>query len=77
MRPIDTMDVEDVTALPRLRCLRCPARVAVRAQVRNLTPKARELALTLRVRGPGLDERDRAEAAEARGGTPATRSAGA
>ena len=57
VRPIDTIDVEDVTALPRLRCLRCPARVAVRAQVRNLTPKARELALTLRVRGPGLDER--------------------
>ena len=39
VRPIDTIDVEDVTALPRLRCLRCPARVAVRAQVRNLTPK--------------------------------------
>ena len=57
MRPIDTIDVEDVRALPRLRCVRCPARVAVRTHVRNLTPKAREVALTLRVRGPGLDER--------------------
>ena len=53
VRPIDTIDVEDVTALARLRCLRCPARVAVRTTVRNLSPKPRKVALTLRVRGPG------------------------
>ena len=57
VRPVDTVDVEDVRALPRLRCVRCPARVAVRTSVRNLTSKPREVALTLRVRGPGLDER--------------------
>ena len=57
VRAVDTVDVQDVRALPRLRCLRCPARVAVRATVRNLTSKPREVALTLRLRGPGLDER--------------------
>ena len=57
VRAVDTVDVEDVRALPRLRCLHCPARVAVRTSVRNLTSKPREVALTLRLRGPGLDER--------------------
>ena len=28
VRPIDTIDVEDVRALPRLGCVRCRARVA-------------------------------------------------
>ena len=51
VRPIDTIDVEDVTALPRAPLARGPARVAVRAQVRNLTPKERKLALTLHLRG--------------------------
>jgi hypothetical protein len=57
VRAIDTVDVEDVRALPRLRCVQCPARVAVRTTLRNLTAKPREVALTLRVRGPGMDER--------------------
>jgi beta-galactosidase/beta-glucuronidase len=57
VRPVDTVDVEDVRALPRLRCLRCAARVAVRTTVRNLTSKPSEVALILRLRGPGLDER--------------------
>ncbi len=57
VRPIDTIDVEDVRALPRLDCVRCRARVAVRTTLRNLSAKARDVALTLRVRGPGLDER--------------------
>ncbi|HEU0025181.1 MAG TPA: glycoside hydrolase family 2 TIM barrel-domain containing protein [Thermoleophilaceae bacterium] len=57
VRAIDTVDVEDVRAIPRLRCLRCPARVAVRTRLRNRTPKARKVGLRLHVRGPGLDER--------------------
>jgi beta-galactosidase/beta-glucuronidase len=57
VRPMDTVDVEAVQALPRLRCMKCPARVAVRATVRNLTSKKRRVAVTLRLRGPGADER--------------------
>ena len=41
MRPIDTIDIEEVQVLPRLRRLRGPARVEVRARLRNLTGKRR------------------------------------
>ena len=53
VRPVDSVDVQEVDALPRLRCLRCEARVAVRALVRNVTSKKRKVALAVLVRGPG------------------------
>ena len=65
MRPIDTVDVEDVRALPRLRCVRCPARVAVRTTLRNLTAEdARGGPDAARARA-GRGRAHRAEAAEA------------
>ena len=51
VRPIDTIDVEDVQVLPRLRCVRCPAKVEVRASLRNLTGKDRDVRLLLSVGG--------------------------
>ena len=57
VRAVDTVDVEDVRALPRLRCVRCPARVAVRTSVRNLSASNARGRAHLRLRGPGVDER--------------------
>ena len=51
VRRVDTVDVEDVQVLPRLRRLRGPATVAVRAMVRNFTSRDREVTLLLNVAG--------------------------
>jgi beta-glucuronidase len=51
VRPVDTVDIEDVQALPRLRRLRGPARVEVRAVLRNLTRRKRDVTLVLDVAG--------------------------
>ena len=51
VRPIDTIDIEDVQVLPRLPRLRGPARVEVRALVRNLTRKDRDVTLILNAAG--------------------------
>ena len=52
MRKVDTIDVESVQVLPRLgRRLRGPAKVEVRAQVRNITRRDREVTLVLNVAG--------------------------
>ena len=53
VRAIDTVDVERVEAVPRLRCVRCEARVAVRTTVRNMTREKRKVGLAVLVRGPG------------------------
>ncbi|MBA2630628.1 MAG: hypothetical protein H0U84_06365 [Thermoleophilaceae bacterium] len=52
VRPIDTIDIETVQVLPRLRCLRCPATVELRTSLRNLGAKDRDVALTLNLSGP-------------------------
>jgi beta-glucuronidase len=57
VRPVDTLDIEDVRVLPRLRCVRCDSRVEVRLRVRNLSRRERKAALGLRVRARGLDQR--------------------
>jgi beta-glucuronidase len=51
MRRIDTIDIEDVHALPRLRRVGGPARVEVRARLRNMTDEARAVSLLLTVDG--------------------------
>jgi beta-galactosidase/beta-glucuronidase len=50
MRPIDTVDIEDLAVLPRLRCVRCNARVEVRVRLRNLSRRTRRLSVVLRLR---------------------------
>jgi beta-glucuronidase len=57
VRAIDTIDVESASALARLRCVRCPARVTVRARLRNVTSRAKRVVPRLRLTGPGADER--------------------
>jgi beta-glucuronidase len=57
VRPVDMVDIEDVQVLPRLRCVRCRARVEVRALLRNVTLKDRSVKLTLTVGGPSAPER--------------------
>ena len=49
VRPVRTVDVERVSALPRLRCMRCPARVAVRTLVRNAAPTPKRIGLTMQM----------------------------
>jgi beta-glucuronidase len=51
MREIDTVDVEDVHVLPRLRRVRGPAKVEVRATLRNFTKRDRDVSLVVRVDG--------------------------
>ena len=51
VRRIDTIDIEDVHVLPRLPKVGGPAKVEVRAYLRNFTRKAREVTLTLSVDG--------------------------
>ena len=46
VRRIDTIDIEDVHVLPRLPKVGGPAKVEVRAYLRNMTRKAREVTLT-------------------------------
>jgi beta-glucuronidase len=47
VRKIDTVDIEDVQVIPRLRKLRGPAKVEVRALVRNVTRENRNVSLVL------------------------------
>jgi beta-glucuronidase len=51
VRHVETVDVEDVHVLPRLRRLRGPARVEVRAQIRNITTTDRDVTLALNIAG--------------------------
>jgi beta-glucuronidase len=51
VRRIDTIDIEDVHVLPRLRRVSGPAKVEVRVQLRNLTARDRKVALSLSVDG--------------------------
>jgi beta-galactosidase/beta-glucuronidase len=51
VRRVDTVDIEDVNVLPRLRSLRGPAKVEVRTTLRNLTKKERDVTLVLDVAG--------------------------
>jgi beta-glucuronidase len=51
VRRIDTIDVEDVHVLPRLPKVGGPAKVEVRAYLRNMTQKKREVDLVLSVDG--------------------------
>ncbi len=58
VRKIDTIDIEDVHVLPHLRKVGGPAKVEVRAYLRNMTDKAREVDLVIaadgrRIRLPG------------------------
>jgi beta-glucuronidase len=51
MRRVDTVDVEDVQVLPRLRRVGGPAKVEVRTTLRNFTKRDRDVALLIRVDG--------------------------
>ena len=51
VRPVDTVDIQDVNVLPRLRRLRGPAKVEVRTILRNFTRKERDVGLVLGVAG--------------------------
>ena len=51
VRPIDTVDIEDVQVVPRLARTRGPARVEVRALVRNLTRTERDVTMVLNAGG--------------------------
>jgi hypothetical protein len=51
VRRIDTIDIEDLHVLPHLRKVGGPAKVDVRAYLRNMTDKAREVDLVLAVNG--------------------------
>jgi beta-glucuronidase len=51
MRKVDTVDVEDVHVLPRLRRVGGAAKVEVRTALRNFTKRDRDVSLVLRVDG--------------------------
>ena len=51
MRRVDTVDVEDVAVLPRLKRVGGAAKVEVRTTLRNFTNRDRDIALLLRVDG--------------------------
>jgi beta-glucuronidase len=51
VRKIDTIDIEDVQVLPRLRRVGGPAKLEVRTALRNMTDKKRDVRLTLSVGG--------------------------
>ena len=71
MRRVDTVDVEHVTALPRLKRVGGPARVELRTTLRNFTKKDREVSLIIAISGerfkiepetvPALSRRDLSE----------------
>jgi len=56
-RRVDTVDVEHVQVLPRLRRVRGPARVEVRTMLRNFTRRDQDVSLTLRADGRRIDLR--------------------
>jgi beta-glucuronidase len=51
VRRVDTVDIQDVNVLPRLRRLDGPAEVEVRTTLRNFTKKERDVTLVLDVAG--------------------------
>jgi beta-glucuronidase len=51
MRRVDTVDVEHVTALPRLKRVGGPARVELRTTLRNFTKKDRDVTLIIAISG--------------------------
>jgi beta-glucuronidase len=51
MRRIDTVDVEDVHVLPRLRRVGGPAKVEIRTTLRNFMKRDRDVSLVIRVDG--------------------------
>lgn len=51
VRRIDTVDIEDVQVLPRLRKVGGPAKVELRVHLRNLTSRDRDVALAWTVQG--------------------------
>jgi beta-glucuronidase len=51
VRRVDTIDIEDVQVLPRLRRVGGPAKVEVRVRLRNVTDEDREVGLSLAVAG--------------------------
>ncbi|HEX6583153.1 MAG TPA: glycoside hydrolase family 2 TIM barrel-domain containing protein [Thermoleophilaceae bacterium] len=51
VRRVDTVDVEHVTALPRVRRVGGPARVEVRTTLRNFTKKDRDVSLVITISG--------------------------
>jgi beta-glucuronidase len=53
VRPVDTVDIQDLAVIPRLRCARCPSRVEVHVVVRNLSRTRQRVALALLLRGMG------------------------
>jgi beta-glucuronidase len=57
VRPVDTVDIEDVHVLPRLRCVRCRSLVEVRILLRNVTDKDRDVKASLSVRGSSAPQR--------------------
>ena len=71
MRRVDTVDVEHVTALPRLKRVGGPARVELRTTLRNFTKKDRDVSLIIAISGerfkiepetvPALSRRDLSE----------------
>jgi beta-galactosidase/beta-glucuronidase len=65
-RRVDTVDVEHVQVLPRLRRVRGPARVEVRTMLRNFTRRDQDVSLTLRADGRRIDLRPQTVPALAR-----------
>jgi beta-glucuronidase len=55
MRRVDTVDVEDVRVLPRLKRVGGAAKVEVRTILRNFTNRDRDIALLLRVDGQRIE----------------------
>jgi beta-glucuronidase len=56
-RRVDTIDIEDVQVLPRVRRVGGPAKVEVRTQLRNITRKDRDVALVLTIAGERIELR--------------------
>jgi len=57
VRPVDTVDVEDVAVIPRLRSVHGAARVDVRVSLRNLSRKRTRVQLALLWRSKGRSQR--------------------
>ena len=53
VRPVDTVDIQDLAVLPSLRCVRCSTKVEVHVVVRNLSRKKRRVQLALLLHGKG------------------------
>ena len=53
VRPVDTVDIQDGAVIPRLRCVRCAAKVEVRLLLRNVARKKRRVQLALLLRDTG------------------------